>query len=173
MSNKTIPAPRGERHTVLGIHLEPNDIAWVEKQGGMEWFTGEIDRTMASLPDQHTVTEWRGLVQRRQEIETEARLKAYTALKAKLPQDQWEEIIGDNNELGDTFLILFRSYVRCFFRLIPDLASLVEEYEAVSVRQEATDAKVLVMLRDRCSGQCDSAGQALVRITMDRLKRIG
>lgn len=173
MSDKTIQPPRGERHTVLGIHLEPKDIAWVEGHGGMAWFSGEMERTLASLPDLEAVAEWKKLVNRKQEIETKARLIAYTALKAKLPPEQWRDIVDDRNELGDTFLALFRSYVRGFFRLIPELEAMVQEYEAVLARQEPVDAIVLSMLRDKQSGKWDSAGQALVQITKDRLKRTG
>ncbi|MFH1886987.1 MAG: hypothetical protein ABIM40_09840 [Pseudomonadota bacterium] len=161
-----IPPPRGENFTVLGVRLEPREIAWVEKNGGLVWFADEMERTMASLPDQDTVAEWRNLVLRRQEIETEARMKVYTALKKVLPPGQWDEIIEDHHEPGDTFLTLFRSYVRYFFRLVPDLALLVEDYEAVLTRLETVEAKVLAMFHETQ----DSVGRALVFLTMTRLQ---
>ncbi|HIJ56422.1 MAG TPA: hypothetical protein HPQ03_09890, partial [Deltaproteobacteria bacterium] len=107
MSDKTIPPPRGERHTVLGVRLEPREIAWVEEHGGMTWFAGEMERTLTTLPDQDAVVEWRHLLERIREIETEARLTAYTALKKVLPAEHWLEIIEDHHEPGDTFLSLF------------------------------------------------------------------
>lgn len=166
MSDNNIPPPREEKCTVFGVCLEPKDIAWVEKQGGMDWFACEMEQNLASLPDQGTVGEWKKLVRQKQEIETQARLAAYTALKQVLPPDQWLEIIEDHHEPGDTFLSLFRSHVRYFFRLIPDLAPMVSEYEAVTERLDAFDAELLAMLKGKHPRlSCvESTGRALVRM---------
>ena len=164
-----IPPPREEKFTVLGVRLEPKEIAWVEKHGGMAWFAGKVEQTMANLPNQDTVALWRNLVQRKQEIENEARATAYTALKKVLPPSQWIEIIEDHNELEDTFLTLFRSHVRYFFRLVPDLAALLEEYEAVLPQLKLTEAKVLAILQGN-KVETDSVSCGLVLLTMARLE---
>jgi hypothetical protein len=138
----------------------------------MDWFACEMEQTLASLPDREAVAEWKILVRQKQEIETRSRLVAYTALKQVLPPDQWLEIIEDHHEPGDTFLSLFRSHVRYFFRLIPDLAPMVAEYEAVTERLDVVDAELLAMLKGKYPGLADveSTERALVRIIMARLE---